>query len=209
MHHRYIFWVYQDSRSPAVGPKGNSKFEILLLQIFSLKPKKKQVKYFQPLQKTILGSFILGFTMRKCKAKAVQADFQVNSRTLPHIRAYSNIFRHNQAYSGIIQLIQAFLEPCVALTYLEPWYIWIRGIFRTRSIFRTVVHSEHWHIQNPGVFKTLAYSEPRQTATMHHFAKIVNGYNYFRNISFSGSLLYEKNLNFYNAGLIFTPELFI
>ena len=70
-------------------------------------------------------------------------------------------------------------------------------------------YSEPWHIQNPGVFRTLAYSEPCQTSTMQHFAKIVNGYNYFRNISISCSLLYEKNVNFYHAGLIFTPELFI
>ena len=76
-------------------------------------------------------------------------------------------------------------------------------------------YSEPWCIQNPGIFRILVYSEPwhiqspRQTATMHHFAKIVNGYNYFRNISFSRSLLYEKNVNFHNAGLIFTPELFI
>ena len=44
---------------------------------------------------------------------------------------------------------------------------------------------------------------------MQHFAKIVNGYNCFRNISISSSLLYEKNVNFYHAGLIFTTELFI
>ena len=43
---------------------------------------------------------------------------------------------------------------------------------------------------------------------MQHFAKIVNGYNYFRNIRFSRSLLYEKNVNFYNADVRFTPELY-
>ena len=123
--------------------------------------------------------------MGKCKAKAVLA--------------YSRIFGHNQTFSGIIRHIQelsrhiqAFSEPCVTPTYLEPCYIWIRGIFRTRSICRT-----------------LTYSEPCQISTMQHFAKIVNAYNYFHNISFSCSLLYEKNVNFYHAGLIFTTELFI
>ena len=72
-----------------------------------------------------------------------------------------------------------------------------------------MVHSEPWHIKNPGVFRTLTYLEPCQTSSIQHFAKMVNGYNYFRNISFSRSLLYEKNVNFHNAGLIFTPELFI
>ena len=75
-----------------------------------------------------------------------------------------------------------------------------------RSIFRTVVHSEPCHIEISGVFRIGSYSELCQTATMQHFARIVNGYNYFRNISFSRSLLYEKNVNFYNAGLLFTPE---
>ena len=78
-----------------------------------------------------------------------------------------------------------YLEPCVTSTYLEPWYIWIRGIFRT------AIHSEPWHIQNAGVFRTLAYLEPCQTSIMQHFAKMVNGYNYFRNISFPRSLLCE------------------
>ena len=67
------------------------------------------------------------------------------------------------------------------------------------DIFRTLTHS-----------KPEAYSKPSQTSTMEHFAKIVNSYNYFCNISFSRSLLYEINIiNFFNAGLIFTPEVFI
>ena len=51
--------------------------------------------------------------------------------------------------------IQAYLEPCVTLTYLKLWYI--------QNIFRT--YSEHIqnqkHIQNPGIFPTLLYPEPR------------------------------------------------
>ena len=41
-HHIYIYWVCQDSwpLAPLV-PKGNTKFEILLVKIFSLKQKTK------------------------------------------------------------------------------------------------------------------------------------------------------------------------
>ena len=45
---------------------------------------------------------------------------------------------------------------------------------------------------------------------MEGFAKIVEGYNYFSNISFSRFLLYEINItNFLNTGLIFTTDVFI
>ena len=50
---------------------------------------------------------------------------------------------------------------------------------------------------------------------MRPFAKIVNGYhyicnyNYFRNIIFLRSLLYEISImNFIKTGLFFTPEVF-
>ena len=66
------------------------------------------------------------------------------------------------------------------------WYIYNQDIFRTRGIFKT------------------------QTSTMECFEKIVNGCNYFRDISFSRFLLYERNImNFLNTGLIFTPEVFM
>ena len=55
-----------------------------------------------------------------------------------------------------------------------------------------------------------AYSKLCQTSTMECFAKIVKGYNYYRDISFSRFLLLEINItNFLNTGLIFTPEVFI
>ena len=44
--------VYQDLQHLApLGPKGNNKFEILLVKVFSLK--QKTIKYFQLLQKKI------------------------------------------------------------------------------------------------------------------------------------------------------------
>ena len=109
--------------------------------------------------------------MGKCKAKAIHTDL--------------GTFRHNQTYPGIIQ---AYSKPCVILAYLEPWYIQNSDILRTRSIFGTLAYSELWYIQSPRIFRTLAfskseaYSEPRQTSTMKRFAKIVNGYSYFRKL---------------------------
>ena len=73
-------------------------------------------------------------------------------------------------------------------------------------IFRTLVYlasghiQSQKHIQNPGLFKTLVYSQPRysgtirtlayskpdaypehcQTSAMKRFVKVVNGYNYLR-----------------------------
>ena len=97
-----------------------------------------------------------------------------------YIHAYPRIFRHIHTSSGIIKhiqelfkQIQAYSEPFVTLTYLEPKYIWNQK-----------------YIQN------LVYSEPCQTSTMERFAKVVNGYNYFRNITFLRSLLCEKSMYF-------------
>ena len=56
--------------------------------------------------------------------------------------AYSGIFRYTQAYSGLLRQIQAFSEPCLTL-----------------ALFRTLVYSETWHIQNPGIFRNLTYSK--------------------------------------------------
>ena len=72
----------------------------------------------------------------------------------------------------------------------NPVYL---GIFKTMvnsEPWHTQNHSEPWHIQQPGIFRTLTYSEfeahsePCQTSTMQRFAKVVNGYNYFHRISF-------------------------
>ena len=141
-----------------------------------------------------------------------------------HTLTYSNIIRHIQAYS---RFIQAYSEPCVTLTYSELWYIQNSQIFKTRGIFRTLVYPKLWlvqnqrHIQNPGLFRTLGYSEleacsePCQTFTMERFEKQVTAIitfpscNYFRNISFSCPLVHERNMIFFNTGLVFTSEDFI
>ena len=142
-------------------------------------------------------------------------------RQFRHIHAYSSIFRHIQiypekirhiqAYSGIIQ---AYSEPCVIITYSELWYIENPRIFKTRGIFRTLIHPKLWyvqnqrHVQNPGLFrspgylKPEAYSESCQTSTMERPEKqltaiiIFASYNYFRNTSFSRPLVHKINVIF-------------
>ena len=43
---------------------------------------------------------------------------------------------------------------------------------------------------------------------MERFARIVNGYDYFCNISFSRDSFYEKDVMFLNADIVFTPKVF-
>ena len=87
-------------------------------------------------------------------------------------------------------------------------------IFRTLTYSKPEAYSEPWYVQNSDIFRTLSYSEPKvysvpcQTYAIEVIAKIVNGYNCFRNISFSHSLLNEINKTF-NTGLIFAPKVFM
>ena len=86
------------------------------------------------------------------------------------------------------------------LVYSQPWYIQILDITgsleysETPGIFRNLAFSEpryikyHGIFRTRGIFRTLAYSEHEeyselfQTSTAEHFSKIVNGYNYFRKL---------------------------
>ena len=121
--------------------------------------------------------------MGKCNTKAVQSDL--------------GTLRHNQPYTGIIQ---PHSEPCRTLSYLEPLYI------QNFEIFRTLTYS-----------RCGACSERCQVSMMKTFAKIINStiiiftnYNYFHSIGLKNSLLHEINImNFFNTGLIFTPEVVI
>ena len=69
--------------------------------------------------------------MGKYKTKAIQANL--------------GIFTHIPAYSDISDIFKYIQNP---------------GKFRTRRVFRTLVYSETWLTQDPGLFKNLAYSEP-------------------------------------------------
>ena len=69
---------------------------------------------------------------RGCKTKTIQTNL--------------GTFRHNQTYPEITQV---YLEPFLTLTYLKLWYIQNPNIRNQK------------YIQNPGIFRTLLYSEPR------------------------------------------------
>ena len=78
------------------------------------------------------------------------------------------MFRHIWPYS----------ESCVILpyaeseAYLEPLYIQIFGIFKTKDLFRILIFLE-----------LEVYSEPCKFSTIKRFAKIINSFNYFSNIA--------------------------
>ena len=89
------------SRFTASAHKDNSKFEILVVKIFSLKQKENQIlsatiekiNFFLSRKQEICGSFRKGITMEKCKTDAVQADLTI----FTHIPAYSGIFTLTEA----------------------------------------------------------------------------------------------------------------
>ena len=92
-----MHWGYKiQGHRPSV-PKGNSKFEIVLVKILSLKRKTNQIFpatlekiKFCLFKKTVYSSFKQGITMVKCKIKAIQAYLGIST----HITAYSDIFRY-------------------------------------------------------------------------------------------------------------------
>ena len=69
--------VYQDSWPLApLGPKVNSKFEILLVKVFSLKQKIKQILP-ATIEKILSLQKRVGITMGTWKTKAIQADLGI------------------------------------------------------------------------------------------------------------------------------------
>ena len=142
--------------------------------------------------------------MVKSKVKAIQADLGI----FMHIPAYSDKITDIQE---LFRYIQAYSKPCVTLTCLERWYIWNPGTFRIRSIFRIVVYSKPWHIQNPGVFTTLVYLEPWCIQNRGLFRTLSNIYDDYFQITVSAfqALYFGKKYDLFNRGLIFTPEVFI
>ena len=86
--------------------------------------------------------------MGKYKTKTIRADLGI----LTHIPAYSDISTHIQP--DIIRHIQAYSEPCVTLTYSEPWQIHNQMRIQNLGIFGNLAYSEPWYLKTP------AYSEP-------------------------------------------------
>ena len=99
-------------------------------------------------------------------------------------------------------------------------------IFRILACLKPEAYSELWYIQNSGTFKTrelfriLGYSKRHTQSLDKHLwrsamIKVANVYNYFRKLElfsqyqlFISSSLWNKS-DFFSAGLIFTPEVFI
>ena len=91
------------------------------------------------------------------KSKAIQADLGIST----HTPAYSGITRHIQELFKHIQVpVKLGIFRALAIWepgYSELWYI------QNLGIFRILVYSETWyienqrHLQNPGIFKILAY----------------------------------------------------
>ena len=141
------------------------------------------------------------------------------SGTFMHIQTYPDIIRHIQTYSGIIQM---YSEPCVTLAYSELWRIQNPGIFKTRGIqnsgiSKTLAHSEpetyseSWPIQNPEIFRTGGILRTLSNIYDGVLWKTANGYNTFASSQYQ-LCMYSSSWNkydFLNAGIISTPEVFI
>ena len=113
------------------------------------------MKYSQLLQKRSQSLSLQENSLRfLCKDKATQADVGI----CMYILGFSGKFKHKQKYS------QVHSKHSVILAYLQPWHIQyqkhIQGLYSDPDIFRTLVYSEPWHIQNPFLFRRLVYSEP-------------------------------------------------
>ena len=115
------------------------------LKLVKLIPE-KQMKYFQLLQNK--SNFLSSRKQPNLQSLVeVQISNTISKKGIGfwYIQAYSDIFRHNQTYSGIIQV---YSEPYVTLAYTELWYIQNPGIFKTRGIFRPLVYPKLQYIQN-------------------------------------------------------------
>ena len=119
-----------------------------------------------------------------------------------HIQKYLEI---NQAYSGqFVKLAywepEAYSEPWhngEPEAYLEPWYIKNQKHVQNPGTFRSLAYSLPQHNENPGIFRTLTCWEPEaylnicEITTTKHFSKTVHKDNHFHNISFSPAVLNE------------------
>ena len=149
----YWSFIYQDLR--ALSPNDNRKFWILLVKIFSLKPRNKsntssyyrrnQILFLQENSLTFLQTinFVkiisrLGSKKETCKTKAIQADLGI----FTHILTYSDIIRHIQE---LFRHIQIYSESCVTRYIKKPHKFKTRDIFRTLSKIYDEALCEFWY----------------------------------------------------------------
>ena len=104
--------------------------------------------------------------MGECKTKAIQTNL--------------GTFRHNQAYPGIIEVYSGIFRALCYHDIFETVVYQNPDIFRTRSIFTTLVYSEPPQIQSAdifkmrGIFRTLSYiyDEALISFTANYFRKL-------------------------------------
>ena len=113
----------------------------------------------------------------------------------PYLRIFrhSRTFRHIQTYPNIIKNIQAYSERCVTLAYSELWYIQNPGIFKTLAHSEPEIYSESRAIQNPGIFRTRGIFRTLSNIYDAALIETANSYNYFHNITFE---FYSEVLQF-------------
>ena len=132
-----------------------------------------------------------------------------------YIHSYSDISKHNQAYSGIFRNYSG-----IFWTLCNPgiFYIQNTDIFKTRGILRTLIYPKTWHIQNHihtqntglFLFRTLgysepeAYSEPCQTSRMGCFGKQRTAINYFSKLNLI--LQYQPFMQFWIQRSLFNVK---
>ena len=89
-------------------------------------------------------------------------------------------FRHIQAYSRFIKTfshVVAYLEPCVTLVYSEPYHIQNPGIFRTYKIYSELCQ---------GIFRTLCNARILRTMPF-------TGLSHIRCLAYLGPKVYSES----------------
>ena len=162
--------------------------------------------------------------MEKWKIKAVQADLGI----FTNIPTSSEIFRHTQTWSGIFRnysgIFWTLCNPGLfrAVVYSEFWHIQNQKHIQNFGISKILAHSEpekyskSWVPENPRIFRTGGiYSEPCQTSTMERLEKqltatiVFSSFNYFSHYQLFMSSSSWNKYDLFNAGLIYIPESFI
>ena len=94
----------------------------------------------------------------------------------------------NLAYfMKLLMLLLVLIVSCKfrTLVYPEFWHIQVQKHIQNPGIFTILIYSQPWY---PGISKTLSYSKPEaypehcQSSTRKRFVKVVNYYNYFRQL---------------------------
>ena len=137
---KWCIKIYSTRPPTPSDPKGNSKFETLLVKIFRLKQKKKSriSCYYRknhvfslqrkqphlPLDNILQSGNVK--QMLVCRFRHIQAYF-----------TYSSIFRN---YSGILQAYSGIFRILCNPGIFGTWCIQNLGKFRTRGVLRTLVY---------------------------------------------------------------------